>query len=100
MFEATGAGREHTDGIINELRVIEGISVAMLMIQEGPATWKVSFRSMSGIPVNDIAAELGGGGHEKAAGATVTGTFHEALAQVLDTITRALDAAEKEQERT
>ena len=95
MLEKTGCGREHTDGIINEIRIIEGISVAMLIIQEGPATWKLSLRSMSGIPVNLIAADMGGGGHEKAAGATLIGSYDEALERALETITRALDAAQR-----
>jgi bifunctional oligoribonuclease and PAP phosphatase NrnA len=94
MFARTGSSREHTDGIINEIRVIEGISVALILIQESPDIWKASFRSMSGVPVNEIAVMLGGGGHEKAAGATLHGTFEEVSKLVLTTVTEVLDSKE------
>lgn len=94
MFEKTGTAREHTEGIINQVRIIAGISVALLIIQEDTETWKVSFRSMSGIPVNDIAESLGGGGHTKAAGATLQGSRDTITRRVLDTVTRALDSEE------
>ncbi|MFC1511956.1 bifunctional oligoribonuclease/PAP phosphatase NrnA, partial [Candidatus Latescibacterota bacterium] len=71
--------------IINHIRVIEGIVVALLVIQEEPLKWKISLRSLSGVRVNDIASRLGGGGHERAAGATLNGTLEEISQRTLDT---------------
>jgi len=53
--------------------------------------WKLSLRSHSGIRVNDIASRLGGGGHERAAGATLSGTLEEVSQKALDAITAALN---------
>lgn len=94
MFRKSGTAREHTEGIINLLRVIEGISIAVLFIQDGPLEWKISFRSATGIRVNAIAAQMGGGGHEKAAGASLSGTLPEVTEKAFAIIEQALDSEE------
>ncbi len=91
MFKKAGALREHTDGIIEQVKLVKGIHVAVLIIQENSHTFKASFRSMSGVPVNEIARSLGGGGHVKAAGATMEGTFSDVRGKILDTINDFID---------
>ena len=91
MFEKAGAQREHTDGIIEQLRVIKGTKVASLIIQEGADIFKASFRTSDNIPANKIASQLGGGGHPKAAGASLNGTLDEVTKRVIDTINSVMD---------
>lgn len=91
MFENSGADREHTDGIIDHIRVIRDIQLAVLLIQEDENLFKVSFRSVSNVPANDIAEKLGGGGHLKAAGATLTGSREDVTERVLETATYVMD---------
>ncbi|MFI5027862.1 MAG: bifunctional oligoribonuclease/PAP phosphatase NrnA [Solirubrobacterales bacterium] len=71
-YEATGAGEEMTEGIIDHLRSIEGTKVAALVRDQsarGRAARKVSLRSSGGdVDVSAIAREHGGGGHKRAAG--------------------------------
>jgi phosphoesterase RecJ-like protein len=71
-YEASGAGEEMTEGIIDHLRSIEGSKVAALIRDQGDrgrAARKVSLRSSGGeIDVSAIAREHGGGGHKRAAG--------------------------------
>jgi phosphoesterase RecJ-like protein len=71
-YEASGAGEEMTEGIIDHLRSIEGSKVAALIRDQGDrgrAARKVSLRSSGGeIDVSAIAREQGGGGHKRAAG--------------------------------
>ena len=71
-YEATGAGEEMTEGIIDHLRSIEGAKVAALVRDQGDrgrAARKVSLRSSGGdVDVSAIAREHGGGGHRRAAG--------------------------------
>ena len=86
MFEEAGAKREHTDGIIDQLRIIKGIKIVFLVIQEGENKYKVSFRSGDGISVNVIASKLGGGGHPRAAGANMTGSLEHVTNRVLDVV--------------
>jgi phosphoesterase RecJ-like protein len=71
-YEATGAGEEMTEGIIDHLRSIEGAKVAALVRDQGTrgrAARKVSLRSSEGdVDVSAIARGQGGGGHKRAAG--------------------------------
>ncbi|HXS47152.1 MAG TPA: bifunctional oligoribonuclease/PAP phosphatase NrnA [Solirubrobacterales bacterium] len=71
-YEASGAGEEMTEGIIDHLRSIEGTRVAALIRDlgdRGRAARKVSLRSSDGaVDVSAIAREHGGGGHKRAAG--------------------------------
>jgi phosphoesterase RecJ-like protein len=71
-YEATGAGEEMTEGIIDHLRSIEGTKVAAVIRDlgnRGRAARKVSLRSSEGdVDVSAIARKHGGGGHKRAAG--------------------------------
>jgi phosphoesterase RecJ-like protein len=71
-YEASGAGAEMTEGIIDHLRSIEGTKVAALIRDQGDrgrAARKVSLRSSGGeIDVSAMARAHGGGGHKRAAG--------------------------------
>jgi len=71
-YEATGAGEEMTEGVIDHLRSIEGIKVAAVVRDlgnRGRAARKVSLRSSEGdVDVSAIARVHGGGGHKRAAG--------------------------------
>ncbi len=71
-YEASGAGEEMTEGIIDLLRSVEHSKVAALIRDQGArgrAARKVSLRSSSGdVDVSAIARAKGGGGHKRAAG--------------------------------
>jgi phosphoesterase RecJ-like protein len=71
-YEASGAGEEMTEGIIDHLRSVEGCLVAALIRDlgdRGRSARKVSLRSSGGeIDVSAIARKHGGGGHKRAAG--------------------------------
>jgi bifunctional oligoribonuclease and PAP phosphatase NrnA len=71
-YEATGAGEEMTEGLIDHLRSIDGVKVAAVIRDLGsrPRTArKVSLRSSAGeVDVSAVARINGGGGHKRAAG--------------------------------
>jgi phosphoesterase RecJ-like protein len=71
-YQATGAGEEMTEGVIDHLRSIHGIKVAAVVRDlgsRGRAARKVSLRSSEGdVDVSAIARKHGGGGHKRAAG--------------------------------
>ena len=71
-YEASNAGEEMTEGIIDHLRSIEGTKVAALIRDQGDrgrAARKVSLRSSGGeMDVSAMARAHGGGGHKRAAG--------------------------------
>jgi bifunctional oligoribonuclease and PAP phosphatase NrnA len=71
-YEATGASEVLTEGIIDHLRTIDGVSVAAVVRdkpEKAGSARKVSLRSTDGrVDVSEIARKQGGGGHRRAAG--------------------------------
>lgn len=93
MYEATGASREDTDGMVNFPRSIDGVRVAVLFRDEGDDNnpeWKVSLRSKGETNVARVAKEFGGGGHRQAAGCTVAGEFEQVKRRVISRVGKAL----------
>lgn len=70
--------KKKMDGIIDNLRNIDGVEIALFMYETAKDEHKVSLRSINA-DVSAIAAALGGGGHMRAAGATVYGKADELL---------------------
>lgn len=70
-FKECNATSMDTEGIVSQLRYTTGCDVAVFIYQNPDRTFKVSLRSTKDIDVSKIATKLGGGGHVKAAGATV-----------------------------
>lgn len=67
------------DGIVNQLRNIKGVSCAVFMYESDVLEYKVSMRSDEKVDVARVAAFFGGGGHVRAAGCTMKGTFHDCI---------------------
>ena len=67
------------DGIVNQLRNIKGIDCAIFMYETGVLEYKVSMRSNENVDVAKVASFFGGGGHVRAAGCTMKGTFHDCI---------------------
>ena len=70
--------KKKMDGIIDNLRNIDGVEIALFMYETAKDEHKVSLRSINA-DVSAIAKALGGGGHMRAAGATVHGKADELL---------------------
>lgn len=75
-------------GIIDQLRLTEGVKVAVFIHEKEPHTYKVSMRStVPDLDVSKVAAFFGGGGHKMAAGCTIpSGKVHD----VINNITKQL----------
>ncbi len=67
------------DGIVNQLRNIKGVDCAIFMYETGVLEYKVSLRSTDKVDVARVASYFGGGGHIRAAGCTMKGTFHDCV---------------------
>jgi phosphoesterase RecJ-like protein len=78
-----GVGSDDLDGIVEHPRSVAGTRVALFFRDLGYGKVKVSFRSTSDVDVNALARQFGGGGHEKASGALVTGTLDEVRDRVV-----------------
>jgi phosphoesterase RecJ-like protein len=93
-YEATGAGEEMTEGIIDHLRSIEGIKVAAVVRDlgdRGRAARKVSLRSSDGdVDVSAIARRSSGGGHKRAAGFSTDLELDDLVAFLCDEVVAQL----------
>ena len=65
------------DGIVSQMRNTKGVECAIFMYQTGVLEYKVSLRSNGAVDVAKVASYFGGGGHVRAAGVTMQGTFHD-----------------------
>ena len=65
------------EGIVSQLRNTKGVECAIFMYQTDTLEYKVSLRSNGKVDVAKVASFFGGGGHVRAAGATMQGTFHD-----------------------
>ncbi len=79
MMQLYGAVPADLDGIIDQLRVTEGVEVAILIREEGVQNYKVSMRSNGKVDVSKICCLFGGGGHKMAAGCTMNGSMHDVI---------------------
>src|SRR5579884_4432963 len=80
-FSEVGAAEPYSEGIIDELRAVEGAELAVLIREpprdDGP-TRRVSLRaSIDELDVSAIARSFGGGGHRQAAGFSSDRTIDE-----------------------
>jgi phosphoesterase RecJ-like protein len=78
---------EDNEGLIDHLRAIRGVIVAVFFEELAEGKVRVSMRSKSeAVDVSAICQKFGGGGHKLAAGARIRGTLAEVSARVLEEV--------------
>lgn len=80
------------EGIVENARSIEGVKVSVFIREKEENLYKVSMRTGNGsnINVSDICYVFGGGGHPRAAGATVTGNVEQVKEKLVKEIKKVL----------
>lgn len=78
-----GVTNTDLDGIIDQLRTVRGVEVALFIYETDDGGNKISLRSNGIVNVSDIAKHFGGGGHIKAAGCNMKGTVNEVIAEII-----------------
>ena len=97
MMNFYNATVEDLEGIVEQLRITEGVEVAIFVHELETMKYKVSMRSNEIVDVSSIATTFGGGGHVRAAGCTMTGSYYDIINNVLMYIEKQLkDAGELE----
>ncbi len=79
-----------TDGIVEQLRLTDGVEVAIFAYQLTKKNTKFSLRSKNYVNVNEIAGFFGGGGHEKAAGFETTSSYQRVMKKLIGLIEKQL----------
>lgn len=74
-----GVDGSDLDGIIDQLRVTEGVECALFLYEKEDHQYKISMRSNNLIDVSQIADHFGGGGHVRAAGCTMSGEARDVI---------------------
>ncbi len=78
------------EGVIEHLRNLAGTEIAILFRELADGGVKISLRSTGSANVAALARAFGGGGHEKAAGATLDGALADVVERVLGAATASL----------
>lgn len=92
-LDATGATALDTDNLVNMVRRVRGVQVAVSLREDEPERIKFSLRSSGATNVQAMAATLGGGGHKNAAGGTVEADMDTAEAVVEAAVAKGLGLA-------
>lgn len=91
MVESAGSNRGEAGALADVPRSVGTVCVSAVIKEEDDGFSKVSFRSKGDYNVEKIAALFGGGGHEKAAGATIKGTVSEVKDMILPHLIKAVE---------
>jgi len=89
-FAAAGAVASDSEDIVNMLLQVRESKMAMLISELKDGTFKVSFRSRCAVDCSILAAQFGGGGHKKAAGASLSLSFEQTKRTLIEAVTEAL----------
>ena len=77
MMAKSGTEVEDLEGFAEELRTIEGVKLGIMLREEPDGKVKISLRSDGHFDVSTYAKKFGGGGHCRAAGATLDGPIEK-----------------------
>ncbi|MDO4633401.1 MAG: bifunctional oligoribonuclease/PAP phosphatase NrnA [Eubacteriales bacterium] len=72
-------GYSDLEGIVSQLRLTKGVEVAIFLYELGNQEYKVSLRSKNIVDCSVVAKYFGGGGHIRAAGCEMQGSFHDVV---------------------
>ena len=90
---STGSAEEDCEGVANYALSTAGIEAAVFLRELPERRIRLSLRSKGKINVAAIAATLGGGGHENAAGCSLDGPLQRATEEILTALRQAMEAA-------
>lgn len=92
ILSQTGAKRYDTKNIVNNLRDIVNVKIAVMILEEKSGGFKVSIRSKDEIDISYIAQAFDGGGHKNSAGFDViNSSFVDLKEKILTKIEEKLD---------
>jgi len=88
----TCAAEEDCEGIVNYAISLAGVEAAAFLRELPEGRIRISLRSKGRVDVASLAAIMGGGGHENAAGVTLDGPIERALQEILTQLQPAVES--------
>ena len=82
------------EGFAERAMELEGVQIAVIFLEESTSQTRISLRSRKPIAVDSLARQLGGGGHQEAAGAVVSRSIEASAQLVLGLATALLRATD------
>lgn len=95
MLERVGSSWEQIESYLHILKQTEGVDLAVLVKDFGHRV-KLSLRSRGNISAQNVAVTLGGGGHIRAAGATLEDAYSDVRSRILEAIAIEFQRANSE----
>ncbi len=88
-----GGTMEDADGLVEFLRNIQGVDMAVLFKQTSPDEYRLSLRTSPVVDATVVAGTFGGGGHQRASGGDARGTLEDIERRIMAvySATRASD---------
>ena len=83
MVKSSGVPFVDTDVIIDLIRAVKEVEVVIIFREIGNRKTKASFRSKHSVDVATLASDFGGGGHVRAAGASINEPIDTAIGNVI-----------------
>lgn len=90
IMDAYQVGPKDLEGIVSQLRVTQGVEVAVFMYQLDEEEYKISLRASGTVDVSKVAQVFGGGGHTKAAGLSMKGKPESIIERLTEEIGKQL----------
>ena len=90
-----GATADDTQSFLNQLLLLKDAEIVCFFREEDDGTVRISMKSKGKVVINRLAMELGGGGHEYAAGVALSAP----LDKTVETVIKRLEALVESFER-
>ncbi len=90
MLEETGTTPGDCEGLVNTVKNVKGVDVAISLREDKPGRIKFSLRSTGNIDVQLMAADLQGGGHKNASGGMIDADIDTARDRIVEIATSHL----------
>ena len=85
------ASADDTQSFLNLLLLLKDAEVVCLFREDEPDHTRVSMKSKGKIIINKVAMEVGGGGHEFAAGCSLEGSFEKSVKSMIQKLSQTID---------
>jgi phosphoesterase RecJ-like protein len=92
VLERTGTTVYDTDNLVNFVRKVKSVQVAVSLREENNGRTKFSLRSNGNVNVQELAAQFGGGGHRNASGGSIQAPMDKSARIIVEAARRALEA--------
>ena len=90
LMEQYNAGPKDMDGIVNHLKYTKGADCAVYMYELEKGHYKISMRTNGVIDCSKVCVHFGGGGHVRASGCNLNGSYEEIMQLICAQISEQL----------